>query len=275
MSFLAKNKSDVILGLLYIESILLSLVLENKGLFWLIFAIAAITVFLYSVMVLDIQIKKFWENGKRDDVVFVIVMTALINASITVFPNRLILSVIFLIYYTGLRYLIRMFKKGAMSQIQKNAINLSALFVVFLGANFNTNIAIIAEKGIGGFAVLPAVMLLFASVYLIARYNFSKNKVSKKWARAYSLVLALILSETALLAGFYLERYPSIYKTENAANMSIVTLPLFLVVIYYMLYGLMMHKLEKRLLPRVLMEYIGVSAVIMVTLFITIKWFGG
>ena len=55
MSFLAKNKSDVILGLLFIESILLSLVLENKGLFWFIFIVSAITIFLYSIMVLDIH----------------------------------------------------------------------------------------------------------------------------------------------------------------------------------------------------------------------------
>src|SRR3990167_9800502 len=192
MSFLAKNKSDVILGLLIIESILLSLVLESKGLFWMIFIVSATTVFLYSIMVLDVRVKKFWESDKRDDVIFILVMTALINANITMFPNRLILSVIFLAYYAGLRYLIWMFEKGTVSQIQKNALNLSALFVIFLGTNLNANIAMIAEKSIGGIVVLPATLLLFASIYLIAYYNFIKNRVSKKWARAYSLVLALI-----------------------------------------------------------------------------------
>ncbi len=273
MSFLAKNKSDAILGLLFMESILLSLVLENKGLFWLIFIASTVTVFLYSIMVLDVQIKKFWGNGRRNDIIFIITMTALMNANIMIFPNRIILAIIFAAYYAGLRYLIWMFKKETVTQIQKNAINLAALLAVFLGTNFNANIAIIAEKSMGGFVVLPATALLFAPIYLIAYYNFIKNRVAKKWTHVYSLVLALILSETALLAGFYLERYPSIYKTENASSMSIVTLPLFLVVIYYMLYGLMIHKLEKRLVPRVLMEYVGISVVIMATLFITIKWF--
>lgn len=275
MSFLAKNKSDVILGLLFIESILLSLVLENKGLFWLIFIISAITVFLYSTMVLEIPIKHLRESDKRDDVIFILVMTVLINANIMIFPNRLILSIIFLLYYSGLRYLLSIFKKDAVGQIQKNALNLSALFVIFLGINFNANISIIVEKSTGGFVVLPATVLIFVSIYLIAYYNFIKNRVAKKWAYTYSLSLALILSETALLAGFYLEKYPSIYKAESTSNMSIVTLPLFLVVIYYMLYGLMIHKLEKRLIPRVLMEYIGISTVIIATLFITIKWFAG
>lgn len=275
MSFLAQNKSDVILGLLFVESILLSLVLENRGLFWLIFIVSATTVFFYSIMVLSVQVKKIWGSDKRDDVIFILAMTALLNANITVFPNRLILGIILVAYYAGLRYLIWMLRKETAGQIQKNALNLSALFIVFLGANLNANIAMIAEKSIGGFAVVLANALLFVSVYLLARYSFVKNRIAKKWARAYSLVLALVLSETALLSGFYLERYPSIYKTENVSDMSIATLPLFLVVIYYMLYGLMMHKLEKRMAPRILMEYIGISAVIMVTLFVTIKWFVG
>jgi hypothetical protein len=273
MSFLAKNKSDVILGLLFIESVLLSLVLENKGLFWAIFVVSTITVFLYSIMVLDIHVKKFLESDKRDDVIFIIIMTALMNANITVFPNRIILGVIFIAYYIGLRYLIWMFERRTVSQTQKNALNLSVLLIVFLGANFNANIAMIAEKSIGGFVVLPATLLIFIPTYLVTYYNFTKNRVSKKWTRVYSLVMAFILSETAILAGFYLERYPSIYKVESVSNMSIVTLPLFLVVIYYMLHGLMIHKLEKRLAPRLLMEYIGISAVIMATLFVTIKWF--
>lgn len=275
MEIFKKNKPDLILAFLYVESILLSLILENKGFFWLIFVLSSITVFFYCIIFLKIDVKKFLENEKKYDVFLVVVMTAMFNANVMVFSNRLVLAVLFLGYYLGLRYLMGMFRKGLVNQIQKNALNLSVLFTVFLGSNLLTNIAIAVEKETGEIIVVLVNVALFTFVYLISFYNFTKNKVAKKWVKTYSVVLALILSETSLIAGFYLERYPSIYKVESTSNMSIVTLPLFLVIIYYMLYGLMIHKVEKRLTSRVLMEYVGISAVIMLTLFITIRWFGG
>lgn len=273
MKISARNKSDLVLAFLYIESILLSLIIENRGFFWLLFLLSTVTVFFYSIILLEIHWKKVLESEKKYDVAIVVAMTAMLNANVMVFANRLILGIILLAYYIGLRYLMGMFKKPAVGQIQKNALNLSVLFIIFLGSNLLTNIAIVLEKGLGEVMVALANIVMFVFIYLISYYNFTKNRVAKKWARAYSVVLALILSEASLLAGFYLERYPSIYKVESTSNMSIVTLPLFLVVIYYMVYGLMIHKLEKRLSSRVLMEYIGISVVILITLFITIRWF--
>ncbi len=275
MDVFKKNKSDLILAFLYVESLLLSLILENKGFFWLIFVLSSVTVFFYCIMSLRIDIKKFLESDKKYDVFLVVAMTAMFNANVMVFSNRLVLAIIFLGYYLGLRYLVGMFKKGPVNQIQKNALNLSILFTVFLGSNLLTNITIALQKETGDIIVVLANAALFAAIYFISYYNFIKNKVAKKWVKAYSVILALILSETSLIAGFYLERYPSIYKVESTTNMSIVTLPLFLVIIYYMLYGLMIHKVENRLTSRVLMEYIGISAIIMATLFVTIRWFGG
>lgn len=275
MQALAKYRSDTILALLFVESILLSLVVENKGLFWTLFAASTITVFLYSIMFLNIPLKKFREDKKRDDILLIVVMTAMFNANITVFQNRLFLALLFIVYFVGLRYLIRIFKKEAVGQVQKNALNLSVLFTIFLGANLITNVSIILQKELSDFMTLPTNLLLFAFVYALSNYNFIKNKVSKRWARTYSLVLALVLTETSLVAGFYLERYPSIYRVESTSSMAIVTLPLFLVVIYYLVYGLMIHKLGKNITSRVLLEYLSVSTIIVATLFITIRWFAG
>lgn len=275
MQALAKYRSDTILALLFVESILLSLVVENKGLFWTLFAASTITVFLYSIMFLNIPLKKFREDKKRDDILLIVVMTAMFNANITVFQNRLFLALLFIVYFVALRYLIRIFKKETVGQVQKNALNLSVLFTIFLGANLITNVSIILQKELSDFMTLPTNLLLFAFVYALSNYNFIKNKVSKRWARTYSLVLALVLTETSLVAGFYLERYPSIYRVESTSSMAIVTLPLFLVVIYYLVYGLMIHKLGKNITSRVLLEYLSVSTIIVATLFITIRWFAG
>jgi hypothetical protein len=275
MQALAKYKSDTILALLFIESILLSLVVESKGLFWFLFAVSVITVFLYCLLFLNISIKKFLENKKRNDIFLIVLMTALFNANIAVFQNRIFLSVLFILYFLGIRYLIRFFDKGSMGQVQKNALNLSVLFTIFLGANLITNVVIILQKGVSDFVVLPINLLLFGFIYLLSYYHLIKNKAGKKWTRIYSLALAFILTETSLLAGFYLERYPTIYKVESMSDMAIVTLPLFLIVIYYLLYGLMIHKIEKRLTLRVLLEYLSVSIIITLTLFVTIRWFAG
>jgi len=273
MNFLTKNKSDLLLAFLFLESILLSMMLDSKGFFWMLFIASSITMFFYAIFFLELPIKKFLDNEKKYDVFLVVVMTAMFNANVMVFSNRLVLGIIFAVYYAGLRGLMGMFKKGFVNQAHKNALNLSVLLTVFLGSNLLTNITIAVEKALGEVVILPATIILFAFVYLISYYNLIKNKVAKKWAKGYSLVLSLILSETALISGFYLERYPSIYKVESTSNMAIVTLPLFLVVIYYMIYGLMIHKLEKRLTSRVLMEYVGIAVVITLTLFITIRWF--
>jgi len=272
MKNLKKNKSDLVLVFLYIESMLLSLIVENKGFFWALFILSTVTVFLYCLLFLEIHWKKVLESDKRYDVALVVVMTALFNANVMVFANRLVLAILFFIYYLGLRYLVGMFKKGAVVQTQKNAINLAVLFTVFLGANANANVSVILEKSIGSFVMILSTAIIFVSIYLISYYSFLKNKVAKKWTHAYSIVLALILSEAAIVSGFYLEKYPSIYKTESISDMSIVTLPLFLVVIYYLVYGLMIHKVEKRITTRVLMEYLGISLVIFITLFVTIMF---
>ncbi len=274
MAFAEKYRSDVILGLLYIESMLLTLVLANKLYFWLLFILSFITVFLYMLMFFGIELKKFLEYKKRDDILFILFITAFMNANIAVFGNHFILALVFLAYFLGLRYLAGMFKKGSMNQIQKNALNLSVLLAVFLGTNILVNLEIILQKYFGDFAVLTGGLSIFAFIYLLSFYNFAKNRITKKWTKAYSTVLAFLITEISLAASFYLERYPSIYKVENTTSLSIVTLPLFTIVIYYLVYGLMIHKLEERFTSRVIIEYLSVSSVIFFTLFVTIRWFG-
>lgn len=273
MNLLEKNRSEIILGLLFIESLFLSLVLANKLFFWMLFFLSVITVFFYALLILNIPVKKFMEHEKRDDVFLVLAMTIMLNANISVFQNRLFLALILVAYYLGLRVLVNSFKKNAASQFQKNILNLSVLFTIFLGSNLIINISVIGQKEIGEFVLVPLNLLLFAAIYLLSYYNFIKNKITAKWAKSYSLVLAFILTETSLLSSFYLERYPSIYKVESTTSMSIVTLPLFLIVIYYLVYGLMLHKLENRFTTKVIIEYLSVFSVIIITLFITIKWF--
>ncbi len=271
---LEKIRSDIILGLLFIESILLTLVVGNKLYFWLLYLLSFVSVFLYCLIVLDVPVKGFLKNTKRNDVVFIVSLAAIFNANAAIFNNRLVLALVFIGFYSGLRFLVKTFKANTATQIQRNGFNLAVLFIVFLGSNLIANLEIIAEKTFGEFAILPFNILIFALVQMATYYNFMKNRVAKRVARVYSVALALLLTETSLIAGFYIEKYPNLYKAENSANLSIVTLPLFLITIYYLTYGLMIHKIQKKFTAKVIIEYLSVSSVIFFTLFITIKWFG-
>ncbi len=272
MKLIEKNKPDILIGFLFIESLLLSLLVTNMSSFWVLYVFSILTVVFYLILKLGISPKELLEDKRKYDVFAAVMMTAMLNANISVLSNRLILIVILVAYYLGFRFVVGTFEKESLNQIEKNALNLSVLLTIFLGGNLITNLAIIVEKGTG-FVVLAGSVLLFMFVYLLSFYNFVKNKVAKKWAKVYAVVLALVLSEISLLSGFYLEKYPNLYKSDSASGIAITTASLFMVVIYYMLYGLLIHKVEKRLYPKLILEYLAISGVIIVTLFITIKWF--
>lgn len=272
MKLIEKNRSDIILALLFIESVFLSFAMGNRGLFWFIFIVSAVTVFLYGLLVLNIPVKTFLQENKKNDVLLIVFMTAMFNANVVVFQNRIILAIVFAVYYVGLRFLVRMFKDGPINQIQKNALNLSVFITVFLGSNFIFTFLISLEKGTNNIILIPINIILFFFIYLISYYSFTKNRVATKWSRTYSLVLALVTSEVSMLTGFYLQKYPTFYKTENISNVAITTAPLFIIVTYYCIYGLMIHKLEKNFYPRVIFEYVGTATIIILTLLVTIKW---
>lgn len=274
MELIEKNKSEILLGFLFIESLLLSLLVGSAGTFWALFAISVATAFFYVILKFNVHPARVLADEHRYDIFLVVVMTAMLNANISIISNRIILLAILLAYFYGLRYLIGTFIKGTLNQVQRNSLNLAVLLTIFLGGNLITNLSMILERNIGGLAAFPSSALLFMLVYLLSFYNFVKSKVARKRAKVYAAVLALILSEVALLSGFYLEKYPNIYNSENAGNIAIATAPLFMVVIYYLLYGLLIHKVEKRIYPKLILEYIGVASVIIITLFITIKWLG-
>lgn len=273
MELLVKNKSDIFLALLFIESVVLASVVGSTGVFWFFFMVSVLTVFAYVFSEFDIRLKSFIENNHRNDALLIAFMTVVLNANVAIFLNRVIALVIFASYYLGVRYLSKSLKGQLKNQIQKNALNLSVLITIFLSSNIFTNMHIVLEKKIGGASLLLLSLATFSMVLLISYYSFIKNNIAIKWARVYSYTLALVLTEVLLVSSLYIESYPSLYGGDGMANLSITTTSLFLTVFFYSLYGLMMHKANQKFHPKIILEYVSISAVIIVTLFLTIKWF--
>jgi len=273
MELLSKNKSDILLALLFIESVVLSSVVESTSIFWFFFIASGLTVIAYVFSEFDISIKSLPGSSHRNDALLIFFMTMVLNANIAIFLNRIVALVIFALYYLVVRYLLEALKGNIKNQIQKNALNLAVLITIFLSTNIFTNMHIVLEKKIGGLSILLLCLATFSTVYFLSYYSFVKNNIVIKWARVYSYVLAVVLTEVLLIASFYIESYPSLYGGDGVASLSITTTSLFLTVFFYSLYGLMMHKVNKKFHPKIILEYISISIVIILTLFLTIKWF--
>lgn len=273
--FIKQHKLDIYLALLFTESVALLSVTGKIGFFWFIFILLLLTSFLYSLAGFNSTVKSVFKSDYRYDIAFVTFMTIVLNANITVLTNKFISIIIFAVYYIGIRYFTKIRSGETKTRIQKNILNLFVLLCVFLGSNIFTNLYIAAGKSSEMLAVLIMPFLILGMVFALSYYSFVRNNIAVKWSKVYSWVLAIILTEIFLVSGFYIEEYPSLYRMEDGGGFSITTTALFMTVIYYSLYGLMIHKIDKKFHPKTILEYISISVIIITTLFLTIKWFGG
>jgi len=271
LSKIARYKSDFILLVLTLESFFLWLAAAEKGLFWLFFVISIITATILASAYFKLTILEILKSPRLPDILFFILLVLVFNVNIVIIPHILILLLALIFYFFGMKYFLKMIKKENSSQAQKNVIVLATLIILFFGSNLFTTITLNISNGSNSLALLVITLCFFAFIYLISKYSFEKNKVISQITKVYSLAISIILCELFVVFSFFSEKYPNL-KQGNTAVISISVASLFIVLVYYCIWGLLIHKLEDKLNFRIIFEYVGITFVIIMTLILTIKW---
>jgi hypothetical protein len=121
----------------------------------------------------------------------------------------------------------------------------------------------------GRLLVVGAVFLL---VYFFTYFLSWENGALNSRYRLYGLVSALLCGELAWITSIWVVNYPVI-GVEEKASLGGTPLPAILItIVYYFLWGLLYHKLEKNLTRKVLVEYLSFGALFLAILLSTAKW---
>lgn len=118
------------------------------------------------------------------------------------------------------------------------------------------------------------VLLIFGLFYIISSFLTWENGAieDQKKLRPYNVVNSLLGAEVAWISSIWIINYPVIAISEKA-NLGGTPLPaILLTIVFYFLWGIIFHKLDRSLTRRVLSEYIFIAVIFIAVLLVTAKW---
>jgi len=119
---------------------------------------------------------------------------------------------------------------------------------------------------------LALVGLVFTLVYYVSYFLAWENGGGNVKFHSYNLVNALIAAEIAWVSTIWIVNYPVLSISEKA-TLSGTPLPaITITIIFYFLWGIISHKLDKSLSRKILTEYMLLTIVFLGVLLITAKW---
>jgi hypothetical protein len=124
------------------------------------------------------------------------------------------------------------------------------------------------------FLQLILIILIYALFYGISFFLAWENGADEdvKKLRPYILVTSLLGAEVAWISSLWIVNYPVI-STQEKASLGGTPLPaILLTIVFYFLWGLVFHKMDKSLTRRVLTEYFVLTVIFIAILLVTAKW---
>jgi len=157
----------------------------------------------------------------------------------------------------------------------RNILIVISFMTVFLGSTtvFRLYMLFSTSKSIVYFQLL-LTLLIFGLFYSISSFLTRVNGADEdvKKLRPYNVVNSLLGAEIAWVGSLWIINYPVIAIQEKA-NLGGTPLPaILLTIIFYFLWGIIFHKLDKSLTRRVLTEYIFVAILFISVLLATARW---
>lgn len=118
--------------------------------------------------------------------------------------------------------------------------------------------------------VIMIYALFFAVSYFLAWENGADDDMAK--LKPYIYVSSLLGAEIAWISSVWIINYPVI-STQEKASLGGTPLPaVMLTIVFYFLWGLVFHKMDKSLTRRVLTEYFILTVMFIAVLLITARW---
>lgn len=116
------------------------------------------------------------------------------------------------------------------------------------------------------------VTLTFVITYYASSFMASENGADMTKFREYNLINALICSEFAWLSSFWIVNYPVVGDTEKSFIGGTPLPSLLISIIFYFIWGIISHKVDKSLDRKILNEYVVITIIFIIVLFISAKW---
>lgn len=236
--------------------------------FWHIIAVAATfaALFAFWIFAEKPSITRFREDWFT--LVFLFVFTSAAGVFGYLLANPIVQALILgstgiLVYFI---YLVasRLRRNYTPSLFLRNIISITAILGIFYAISDLLRWVSVSTVKLPQIALL---VLLFGSVFVISEFLFEVQGFEK--SVLYSLALAFVLSEIVWVSSFWLINYPYSEKVSNVG----VPLPAILgAVVFYLFWGISHHRIEGTLSKRVMWEYILISSVFVLILFLTARW---
>jgi hypothetical protein len=274
MNQLQKNSLifSIFLGILYG---LLSIFPENFLPLLIIILISTAGYILYYFQ-MRLDRLSIAENGKF------LIIPLLFNFGSVIFVNglfQLYLRIIFTVVIVLSEYFLLVALKKVQNQQERAALHQRNLLIsvtffslfLSLSALFKAYVLLTNTK----YSLLPMVglILLVGMIYYFLSYFLSwEYGINPKKFFIYNLTGAFLAMESTLFGTLWIINYP-IFSSEERASLGGFPLPaIILTILFYFIWGVTSHKMDKSLNKRVLMEYIIITTVFLLVVFSTAKW---
>lgn len=116
------------------------------------------------------------------------------------------------------------------------------------------------------------VLLTFVITYYASSFMASENGADMVKFREYNLVNAIICSEIAWVSSFWIVNYPVVGNIEKSYIGGTPLPALLISIIFYFIWGIISHKVDKSLDRKILNEYILITIIFIFVLFLSARW---
>ncbi len=142
-------------------------------------------------------------------------------------------------------------------------LGLSGVFRLYIGVSLSE------QKN---FYQALVIIITFVITYYGSSFMASENGADMVKFREYNLVNALVCSELAWISSFWVVNYPVIGNTEKSAIGGTPLPALLISIIFYFIWGVISHKVDRTLDRKILNEYIFITFVFILVLFLSARW---
>ena len=155
------------------------------------------------------------------------------------------------------------YKKMSLPVTYRNLLMALSIFVVFLCSSLLINISLYWISNL-----LYLFLSHVALLYLIGHFLIKHMLVApNKYSHLYNAIISLIISEIATTSAFWSVNYP-----KQGAGAGIPIGAIFVLIAYYVLWGLVYYMIEGRLTKKVTVEFALIGAFSFVAVVFTTNW---
>ncbi len=242
--------------------------LRFPSLFWYIIGGVSLlsSFFIFWVFTEKINLKRLKEDWFTIIYIFLLVFSSGVFAYLIPHPivQALILGATGISLYFTYVAASRMKRNIKPALYIRNIVSLSAILGVFFVISDLTRwVSIYNLRSVE----ILSIIFVFASIFVMSEFLFELHGFPD--SLIYSLVVSFAISQIVWLSSYWLISYP---ESERITQTGVPLPAIFAAVYFYIFWGLSHHRLEESLTKKILVEYLLISTIFVLIIFVTAQW---